>query len=310
MVRNSSLNTPNMFEKGELFMDAAEENLKRDLEYQAIIEDINFVLKKHGVYETILRSDVTITEKSVTDLVTQDGKLSRLIIESLWPSIESATVYHYTKTDSAESILNSGVFRLSNIEKRYYEDEILTFCETHELAGYLEEDAEGSPYYRTDLMPSMFYASFTDTNLTPAQEETFWQDFAGGNGVRLKIEIQTVGPNFRKIYYEERAGEPIPLLSELTSCISKRYGRRFTLKGLSTLCAFYLSGESFGHEQELRAFHSSRSGGEVKGEGAASYIELPLVDEYTCGYKLKVVEVHAMSRPNMPDHYAFSKRKA
>ncbi len=291
-------------------MNAAEENLERARENQAIIEDINFILNKHGIYDTILRSDVTITDKSVTDLVTQDGRLSRLIIESLWPSIESATVYHYTKTESAESILSSGVFRLNNIEKRYDDDEILTFCETHDLSGYLEVDANGNPYYRTDLMPNMFYASFTVTDLTPEQEESFWVDFAGGDGVRLKIEIQSAVPNFRKIYYEETAGQPIPLLSELTSCIKKCYGKNFTLKGISTLCAFYLSGDSFGHEQELRAFHSSRSGGEVHGEGATSYIELPLVDEYTCGYKLKIVEVHAKNRPNMPEHYVFSKRKS
>lgn len=289
-------------------MNAAEENVERFLQEQAMIEDINFLLNKHGIYESITRDDVTITDSFVGDIVKEHNKLSRLIIESLWPSIESATVYHYTDIESAENILNSGVFRLSNIEKRYKDGEILTFCETHELSGYLELDAKGVPYYRADLMPHMFYASFTVTELSVEQEEAFWEDFACGNGVRLKFEIQTTRPNFRKIYYEKHAGKPIPLLSELTSCIKKRYGRNFTLKGISTLCAFYLSGDSFGHEQELRAFHSSHLGGDVIGEAENSYIEFPLGDQYTHGYKLKIVEVHAMSRPKMSDHYVFSKR--
>ncbi|MDD5179923.1 MAG: hypothetical protein PHT15_01520 [Gallionellaceae bacterium] len=83
-------------------------------------------------------------------------------------SVRSATVYHYTSREAAESILSTGIFRLASIEKRLNDGEIVTFCQTHGLLGYLEPDTNsGMPTYRTLLMPQLFYASFTDTSVPP-----------------------------------------------------------------------------------------------------------------------------------------------
>lgn len=276
----------------------------------SLVISINSVLTKYGISEQITLSDITVTEKTVTDCCKKNSKLSDLIINSTWPSIQSATVYHYTSKEAAESILNSGIFRLTNIAKRYDEGEIISFCKTHKLDGYLEEDSNGTPKYRTLIMPNTFYASFTDTNLSSEQEEYFWSAFGACDGVRLTIDIQASNSNFRKIHYEIKNGEPIPLLYELTELIRKNYGLEFVLKGISRLCSFYLSGD-YSSENEYRTLHRTWEGGEIqpKGEGSNSFIEIPLNQMSKCGYKFKITEVHANEKIDMPASYLFSKRE-
>ena len=278
----------------------------------ALVKDINDILSNYGISEEILLSDITVTEKTVSDLVKPNAKLSDAITNFLWPSFASACVYHYTSRDAAEKILNTGIFRLTNIAKRFCDGEIATFCKTHQLNGYLEQDGSGNPRYKHLIMPNTFYASFTDVNLTTDQEEYFWRQFAACDGVRLKIDITASNPNFRKIYYEQIKGKQIGLLLDLTSQIRKKYKREFILKGISRLCSFYLSGKDYGIENEYRALYRvwEGFGPQPKTDETNSYIELPLNAMSECGYELKVIEVHANEEPNMPNTYAFSKRGA
>jgi len=277
-----------------------------------LVKDINQILNNNGVQEEITIADITITEKTVSDLVKPNAKLSDAITNFLWPSIASGSVYHYTSKSAAESILSTGIFRLNNIANRYSDGEIVTFCKTHDLKGYLGKDENGDPKYRHLIMPNTFYASFTDVSLTKDQEEYFWRNFAACDGVRLKIEITTSNPNFRKLHYEQAKGKPIQLLSELTKCIREKYSREFILKGISRLCSFYLSGKDYGIENEYRALYRvwEGFGPQPKHDGELSYIELPLNAMSECGYQLKIVEVHATEKPNMTNSYAFSKRGA
>lgn len=278
----------------------------------ALVADINTILAGNGIKDQISLSDITVTDKIVSDLVKSNAKLSDAITNFLWPSITDATVHHYTSKSAAESILNTGIFRLSNIAARYSDGEIVTFCQTHDLKGYLEEDAAGQPTYRHLIMPNTFYASFTDTLLSTSQEEYFWRNFSACDGVRLKIEVAASEPNFRKIRYEQHKGKPIKVLEELMSCIREKHNREFILKGISRLCSFYLSGQDYGIENEYRLIHRvwDGLGPQPKNDGANSYIELPLNAMSDCGYQLMIKEVHANSRPNMPSSYVFSKREA
>lgn len=277
---------------------------------KGIVIDINQILSENGLDENISLSDIIITAKTVSDLAMSNPKLSNAITNFLWPSITSATVYHFTSRKAAESILNTNIFRLYNIAKNYNAGEIGTFCKTHNLQGYLDLDETGNPKYRHLIMPNTFYASFTDTQLTVRQENYFWQSFASPNGVRLKLEIIASNCNFRKIHYEQKKGEPIPLISSLTQQIKDKYKRDFILKGISRLCSFYLSGDDYGIENEYRALHRvwGGFGPQPKNDGPNSYIELPLNVMSDCGYKLTVIEVHAKVKPIMPDSYTFSKR--
>lgn len=279
---------------------------------RALVDDINRILDESGIAEKISLSDINVTEKTVSDLVKPNSRLSDAITDFLWPSITSFTVYHFTSRDAAESILNTKVFRLNNIASRYSEGEIVTFCKTHNLKGYLEQDENGAPKYRQLIMPNTFYASFTDVSLTTKQEEYFWEKFSACDGVRLKFEITASNPNFRKMRYEQTEGKPISVLSALTECIREKYGREFILKGISRLCSFYLSGKNFGIENEYRALYRVWEGFEPqpKVDRPHSYIELPLNAMSKCGYQLTITEVCAKEKPKMPAWFTFSKRRA
>ncbi|UQN42409.1 hypothetical protein [Agarivorans sp. B2Z047] len=103
-------------------------------------------------------------------------------------------------------------------------------------------------------MKIIFYASFTDSNLTTEQEEYFWKAFAPVDGVRLKLEVIASNSNFRKMVYEKTKGNPLSLLNDLTRVVRESYGREFVLSGISRLCAFYLA-KDFDVENEYRALY-------------------------------------------------------
>ncbi len=276
----------------------------------AIVADINAILSKYGIFEVMQLQDITVTDKTVSDMAKPNPRLSDAITGYLWPSVRSATVYHYTSREAAENILSTGIFRLTNIEKRLNDGEIVTFCQTHGLLGYLEPDTSGTPTYRALLMPQLFYASFTEASLLPDDEEYFWRNFAVSDGVRLTLDITAKNPNFRKIVYEPKPGTPIPLLIDLISMIRQQHGREFVLQGISRLCAFYLCGQSYSREKEYRALFKTWPdvGPQSTGAGPTSFVEVPLNQMTDFGYEFRITEVHASARPKMPDHYRFTQR--
>ena len=312
-------------------------------EKDALVSDINEILKRHDIQVAISNSDIGMSEKSVYDFlppvipidaqasasmfedgaaetegtqdaelsanmfedrlaeeeiaqgVKQDAKLSDAITRSLWRSITSASVYHYTPKDKAEKILKTKKFRLYNIAKGYNVDGIRDFCEAHGLKGDLEQDENGDPRYRKSIIQNSFYASFTDIELTAPPEEYFLKHYGD---VRLKFEITALNPHFRKIYYEATKGKPIPVLSDLTKCIREKYNSRvFILQGISSLCFFYLSSKC-NIENEYRLLCRIQKDCDLQPkydcECGYNYIELPLDKMSECGYKLKIVEVQAI----------------
>jgi hypothetical protein len=201
---------------------------------QSLVKDINLILTKYDIDRSIDPSDITITDTTVSDLVKENKAFSNSIVDSIWPSIDVLTVYHYTPKEAAESILNNGEFRLYSLLKRFHDDEIITFCNNHELWGYLKSE-NGVPKYKSLIMDNIYYASFADTNLTTKQEECLWSRFAPGDGVRLKLEVTASNPNFRKMIYEVTKGEPISLLKELSEKLKNSYNREFILSGISRM---------------------------------------------------------------------------
>jgi hypothetical protein len=272
----------------------------RNVDARDVVVAINQVLATYGVQKSISVDDVTITDRSVSDLVKDDPVLSNAIVGRLWPSVRDEEVYHYTAYEAAENILATQRFRLSNIAKRYGEGEIETFCHTHGLGGYLEPDATGAPTYRHLIMPNTYYASFTTTSLDVDDERYFWQTFAGSDGVRLRLRVRASNPNFRRIYYESESGTPIPLLENLTSRIRQDFGLEFILTGISRLCAFYLSAADYGREKEFRALYRvwDGLGLQPEGVGSESYVDLPLGKMTECGYQIDILEVSSYSRPS------------
>lgn len=270
---------------------------------KSLVKDINSILSKHGVKNEINLSDITITDKLVSDLVKDDKVLSNSIVESIWPSVDSLTVYHYTSKNAAESILNSGEFRLYSLLKRFDEQEIKSFCENHKLSGYLEY-ANGDPKYKTLIMSNMYYASFTDTNLTVDQEQYFWNIFAPIDGVRLKLKVTASNPNFRKMVYEKTKGKPLDLLSDLSQCIKSKYDKNFVLAGISRLCAFYLAKE-FDIENEYRALYRAWDGfgPAPKHDGNHEYIDIPIGIMSDTGYQIDIEEIQSNENLAIPSQY-------
>jgi len=79
----------------------------------AIVADVNAIFSKHGISEAMKLQDITVTDKTVSDMAKPCPRLSDAITDHLWPRVCSATVYHYTSRDAAESILSTDTFRLS-----------------------------------------------------------------------------------------------------------------------------------------------------------------------------------------------------
>ncbi|MFK8933424.1 MULTISPECIES: hypothetical protein [Acinetobacter] len=151
---------------------------------------MNNILNKHRIQEKISQEDLSFGDNTILARDREDLKLALAIINHIWPSISTQTVYHYTDKDAAENILASNKFRLTNIQKRIVKHEIKALCDHLRLYHYDKEELDQT-----------FYASFVQSNLTQEQEEYFWRSFASCGGVRLKFEITTENSNLRNMAY-------------------------------------------------------------------------------------------------------------
>jgi hypothetical protein len=267
---------------------------------------ITEVLASHGILKNITWEDIAVTPNLVTDGLASDRKISSAIIAKLWPSVHAAEVYHYTSRDNAKNILSSNRFRLTNIGKRVADGEIKTFCETHQLKGYLAK-LKAEPEYKTLIEPNTYYASFTDTNLDKAEERSFWEAFGP---VRLRLKITAQNENFRRMYYERTAGAPIPVLLALANRLRDDFGRAWILQGLSSICSFYLTEADYGWEKEKRVLWRVWDGSPCQpiGSGPSSYVELVLGEMSPCGFELSVTEVCSEDQLSVPNGVTFVRR--
>jgi len=274
------------------------------IEQLTLVEDINKILENHGISLKLRLEDLTITNDTVNDLVKHNSLLSDAIVDYIWDNVESKEVFHYTTKTKAESILNSGFFRLYNLLKRFEEGEVNTFCISHNLNGYLEKDDNDSPTYKKLLINNMYYASFSDTKLNDQEEKYLKNEFSSFEGVRLKLKITATNKNFRKIVYEPSKGKPLPLLNEISTLVETKLKRKFILKGISRLCAFYLS-NSFKLESEYRILfkYQEECGVCIKNDSTYNYIELPLGTMSSTGYMIEVLEVQTNEKLNISDNY-------
>ena len=199
--------------------------------------------------------------------------------------------------------VDTSIFRLYNISKRFTEGEIVTSCQNHGLAGYLNI-VDGEPYYKSLLMKNIYYSSLTDTNLTENQESYFWRTFASFDGVRLKLNIKASNPNFRKMVYENTKDQPIALLHDLVQKIRDEHKREFVICGISKLCAFYLS-KGFDVENEYRVLFRNWADENVKlqSDNGFSYVETPLSSVSLAGYEIDVIEVQSNEVLKIPSQY-------
>ncbi len=278
--------------------------------YNDLLHGINNILQSHGITHKLEHGDISVTRNIIIDSPTDNQKLSNIIINHYWSPVNEAEVYHFTSREAAESICKTKIFRLTNIVKRYSDEEIKGFCEKYNLDGYLEIDTvSNEPKYKSLLMPELFYASFADTTLSTEEEEKLWQNFAPCDGVRIKFRIQaTSRPDFRKIYYGIGPNAVTDLITELTS-LANMYKLKFTFAGISKMCAFYLP-SFYSSEKEYRLLiknHQSSPLFPVQSTGY-TFINIPLMNDMYSGYNLEILELCSNTQLNIPIGYNQTKR--
>jgi hypothetical protein len=267
--------------------------------------EINRILAQHGVAGKIGEEDLVVTDNIVWD--TSEERLSKAIAQHIWPSLSSDEVFHFTTAATAEAIERTGLFRLYNLERRHHEDEIEAFCQAHGFDGYLALDANGIPLYRRELMPQMFFASFASQYVDEDSERNLWSTF-GNEGARLKLRISARNPDFRRIRYAGTQPQ-IPLLRDINTLVETNYHRRFILRGIARLCAFYLPSE-YGIEDEKRILFKKWDGfgPDVQWDGNWTYVNVPLGVDSATGYTIDILEIHSDSALDLRDKSLLTRR--
>lgn len=277
---------------------------------QKILDDINSVLSDYNIKEQLSINDIVVTDAMVHCGPTEQSKLENLIINHYWPSLTEKEVFHFTSKEACESICKSRIFRLTNIEKRYNEGEIKTFCDQYNLDGYLEVDpTTGYPNYKSLLMPNLFYGSFTDIKLTKTEENYFWQTFSSPQGVRIRFRIKAKQADFRKIYYAPSKISNNDLIKNLIDCVAK-YNKKFVFPGISKMCSFYLNQAEYGKEKEYRLLYKTFDNFSPIPilNGDYPYIEIPLNKENDTGYFIEILEICTDEQIDIPSSIKCIKR--
>lgn len=269
------------------------------MEQLKILKEVNEILQRHSMPQ-LAYEDVTFTNK--TFLVREDKTLAKKIESTNWPSISSAVVYHYTTATSLKSILSSNSLRLYSVEKRYTEAEIVAFCQSYNLKGFLEQE-NGEPLYKKEML-STHYISFTDTSWPPVKEDYFWRTFSNGEGVRLKIDVTAQSPNFRRVFYKNNGDSVLQLYSEISNYLDG-YGLKFVFGGISRYSAFYLPSE-LAKEEEYRALYQCWPNAKCqpKSDGKYSYIEVPLGIMGDAGFKFEITEIQTDEELGITGQYS------
>jgi len=232
----------------------------------------------------------------VIEYSSSQGTLSQLIIEYYFPLIrEQKRLAHFTSLEKFKSIISTGTLRLYSLRKRINEQEFKTFSEDFGLVGYLD-DSQGEPYYKT-LMSDLFYTSFTNPN--PADEPYMWNVFgASGAGIKIlfDVSIEEDRAELRPVIYRTKNQAAGTLVKRLMDRIHAECGRRFIMRGISRIGAFYLPlGYSLEKEEETRLLIKSWGEGPVHDmvvrTGNDAYIPLPINNNVNSFCKLIVAEV-------------------
>lgn len=218
----------------------------------------------------------------------QTKKLSNVVFDHYYPRIIGGRFYHFTTFYHFTNIIGSKELWLFNLLKRKSAEYFRPFYEDHGLRGYDEKhDGNGKPFWEK-IMQETFYASFADPRILSEQTEaTLWRGFAEkGFGVRLEFEITPNIPDFRVVYYRKESLLPKKLvMNQICGAIMERFGRTFTVSGISKMGAFYVDGD-FEDESEVRLVIKANTDDypfrfEPKQyKGSVTFIRLPFRNKY------------------------------
>lgn len=265
-------------------------------EINGLVDLVNEILLKHGVQETIDKTQIRFNADYVGNITWIDDKnLSEIIFEHIYPTPRRKLFSHYTGYDTGKSILEKGEFWLFNLIQNFKDDEFRLFYREHGLDGY-EQDSEtfGIPTGYRPLMSEIFALCLTsEENKSP----TLWNYFAKqSTGVKLTFEVESHIPDFREVYYSNTSNpEQIPLLKELFTRIQEEFNYPFNFTYMSKIGAFYIKGD-FDNEDEFRFLIKRTSDSynawnlqPITFQDDISYLILPFKSEFA-EFKLRKVE--------------------
>ena len=246
-------------------------------ENQKFTNDINIILKKYGIKETINHTHLVRVKTLEIDNLSLSffqnknedvNRLAKIVENYIWNNAEeNIYVYHFTKEDVAKSIESSKKLRLYSLFKRYDDGEIKDFIKDFDI-----------PYEIKDNYEKIFYSSFTSKipKLSDTDMVNKVRDFTGIYGARLKFKVIKKDKNFRYINYDK---SKFQLIHDLRKIIKDNYQVELIINGFTTRFASFYVNEKFSYENEVRLYKNLLFDEEFcikKDENNFSYIELNL----------------------------------
>jgi hypothetical protein len=246
-------------------------------ENQKFTNDINIILKKYGIKETINHTHLVRVKTLEIDNLSLSffqnknedvNRLAKIVENYIWNNAEeNIYVYHFTKEDVAKSIESSKKLRLYSLFKRYDDGEIKDFIKDFDI-----------PYEIKDNYEKIFYSSFTSKipKLSDTDMVNKFRDFTGIYGARLKFKVIKKDKNFRYINYDK---SKFQLIHDLRKIIKDNYQVELIINGFTTRFASFYVNEKFSYENEVRFYKNLLFDEEFcikKDENNFSYIELNL----------------------------------
>lgn len=234
------------------------------------------VLKPFGLDPHVDERQLHVRDKFIAETTGQDSKLSRAILDQMFPSEPSpSTLYHYTDLSGLKGIASTAELRLYPIRNRLGQGgELEAFAKTHQLGGYLDTTL-GEAFYK-DLSDGLFYVAMTRV---PAKNPSLmWGYFAAGTGVRLEFQVQPKAADLRPIRYEAQG--TATLLSEINDALSANGEPPFVPWTISRIGAFYLT-SAVSTEDEVRLLVKSydRTRDPISNDGASDFWPIPIGGE-------------------------------
>ncbi len=246
-------------------------------ENQKFTNDINIILKKYGIKETINHTHLVRVKTLEIDNLSLSffqnknedvNRLAKIVENYIWNNAEeNIYVYHFTKEDVAKSIESSKKLRLYSLFKRYDDGEIKDFIKDFDI-----------PYEIKDNYEKIFYSSFTSKipKLSDTDMVNKFRDFTGIYGARLKFKVIKKDKNFRYINYDK---SKFQLIHDLRKMIKDNYQVELIINGFTTRFASFYVNEKFSYENEVRLYKNLLFDEEFcikKDENNFLYIELNL----------------------------------
>ncbi len=210
-----------------------------------ILLAINFYFWLYRIKTKIKIEDLTFGLGNVSDLKSGDGKLSQTLIDHIWKPLDDTEVFHYTELSIANSISSSGKLRFYSLKKNYGFNEVETLCKKLGFTGYLSPSPSGEPKWKEMHERTFIFCCSPNTNSL-----TIHPFVKYGKDARLRLKISRHS-TFKRMIYKKFFFDRTSIIKRLDLLLHLFFQRRLTLKGYSTIIAFYLPSK-FKTEDEFR----------------------------------------------------------